>query len=86
MSSYDLCTSLFILLFASRSTKGIKILSQIERKAIQIGTDVLNDISGMMLSDGHIALRSVTANARFMFVLPSPSGRGSGKNGKTRIF
>jgi len=66
MSSYDLYTSLFILLFAIRSTKGIKRLSQIERKAIQIGTDVLSAITGMMLSDGHIALRSVTANARFM--------------------
>ena len=43
----------------------------------------------MMLSDGHIAFRSVTANARFMFVLPTllfSKNRGSGKMAKREYF
>jgi hypothetical protein len=37
---------------------------------MQISEDVMSAITGMMLSDGHIATlkRSITGNARFMFV------------------
>jgi hypothetical protein len=55
------------LLFAAKSTKGIKRLTVNERKAIKIDTDIMSAITGMLLSDGHIAQRSENSNARFIF-------------------
>jgi len=55
------------LLFAAKSTKGIKRLTLNERKAINIDTDTMSAITGMLLSDGHIAQRSKSSNARFIF-------------------
>ena len=56
-------------MFATVSTRAHlkKRLSQIERSAIKINEESLSAITGMMLSDGHIALRSTTSNARFVF-------------------
>lgn len=67
-----------ILLFSivgPKSTKGINRISKIERNAMQISEDVMSAITGMMLSDGHIAqpsasgtvgVGSITGNARFI--------------------
>jgi hypothetical protein len=60
------------VLFAARSTKGIKKLTKDERADIQIDNGVMSAIAGMMLSDGHITLRVLSINARFMFLLRSP--------------
>lgn len=69
-----------ILLFSivgPKSTKEINRISKIKRNAMQISEDVMSAITGMMLSDGHIAqpsasgtvgVGSITGNARFMFV------------------
>jgi hypothetical protein len=46
---------------------------------MQISEDVMSAITGMMFSDGHIAQRSITGNARFMFVQ-------SGKPAKREYF
>ena len=46
---------------------------------MQISEDVMSAITGMMFSDGHIAQRSITGNARFMFVQ-------SGKQAKREYF
>jgi len=56
----------FILLYV-RSTKGIKRLSQKERIAVLLPEKIIENLTGIMLSDGHIQRRSVSANARFMF-------------------
>ena len=83
------------MLFAARSTKGIKKLTKDERAAIQIDNGVMSAITGMMLSDGHIALRVLSINARFMFSLPSrkrtascEAGQeiGAGKKEKREYF
>jgi len=46
---------------------------------MQISEEVMSAITGMMLSDGHIAQRSITGNARFMCVQ-------SGKPAKREYF
>ena len=67
MWSYDLIASLFTLLFKSRSIKGIKRLFLV-KKALQIGKDVMSAIIYIMVTNCDIAIRSVIANARFIFV------------------
>ena len=70
---------IYTLLFAARSTKGIKKLSKLEREAIKINVDVMSCITGMMLSDRHIQQRSITGNGRFIFAQ-------SGKLNKREYF
>lgn len=62
----------YIVLFAARSTKGIKRFSKSERAVLNLNDNEMSAVTGMMLSDGHISLRSPTANARFHF---SQSGK-----------
>jgi hypothetical protein len=49
------------------STKDIKRLTPEERKAIIIEPETYDKLIGIMLSDGHVSLRSKSANARFHF-------------------
>lgn len=62
---------IYIILFA-KSTKGIKRLTKYERTLINIPNNIGEVLVGILLSDGHIARRSVTSNPRFIF---SQSGK-----------
>jgi hypothetical protein len=74
------------VLFAARSTKGIKKLTKDERADIQIDNGVMSAITGMMLSDGHITLRVLSINARFMFLLRSPKPEAQVRMKKENIL
>ena len=54
-------------MFYVKSTKGIKRLSQSERRTIFLPNNIEEALVGIMLSDGHIQRRSLTANGRFIF-------------------
>lgn len=56
-----------LILFAARSTKGIKRLSLSERAAIIIPEDIKEILVGILLGDGHISRISSTANSRLHF-------------------
>jgi len=64
-------------LFYVKSTKGIKRLSQNERVTLILPENKEEVLIGIMLSDGHIQRRSLTANARFLF---NQSGKIEKKN------
>ena len=56
-----------LVLFATRSTKGIKRLSSAERAGISISDDVKEVLVGILLGDAHISKRSLTANSRLHY-------------------
>lgn len=63
-------SSLFLtslVLFATRSTKGIKRLSPADRAGISIPDDVKEVLVGILLGDAHISRRSLTANSRLHY-------------------
>ncbi len=51
----------------STSTKGVKRLSKKERKALSLNNYLNEVLVGLLLGDGHIQRRSLTANSRFMY-------------------
>jgi len=53
--------------YISTSTKGIKRLSKKERINIELSDKTTKVLVGILLGDGHIQRRSVTANSRFIF-------------------
>jgi LAGLIDADG DNA endonuclease family len=54
-------------LFATRSTKGIKRLSSVERALITIPVDVKEILVGILLGDAHIVKRSFLSNSRLTY-------------------
>ena len=61
------------------STKNIPRLSSKERKNIKLSQNSGEVLTGIKLSDGHIAQRSSTSNCRFVF-------NQSGKTAKKEYF
>ena len=59
-------------MFYGKSTKGIKRLTKDQRALINIPNSIGEVLVGIMLSDGHIARRSLTSNPRFII---SQSGK-----------
>lgn len=57
----------YIILFAIRSTKGIKRLTSTERAAIQLSGGQKDILVGILLGDGHISRRSLTSNSRLHY-------------------
>ena len=57
---------MFIRNYAT-STKHIPRLSSEERKNVKLNPQLIEILPGIILSDGHIAQRSLTSNCRFIF-------------------
>ena len=72
-----------LVLFAARSTKGIKRLSKADRSAMQLQGDLLGAFIGILLSDGCLQRRTPTSNTRFLFV---QSGKEAKREYYTLVF
>jgi LAGLIDADG DNA endonuclease family len=55
------------VLYAARSTKGIKRLSSTERALVTIPNDVKEILVGILLGDAHIVRRSSLSNSRLVY-------------------
>jgi hypothetical protein len=58
---------LSVILPINRSTKGIKRLTPKERENITLTPNLKDIIIGLLLGDGHISRRSLTANSRLVY-------------------
>ena len=63
------------VLYAARSTKGIKRLSSIERALITIPDDIKDILVGILLGDAHIVKRSPLSNSRLVYAQTIPIHR-----------
>lgn len=55
------------MLFTTRSTKGIKRLSSLERASINLPDEIKEILIGILLGDAHMVRRSSTANSRLVY-------------------
>jgi LAGLIDADG DNA endonuclease family len=56
-----------LIIYYTKSTKGVKRLSKDERISIFLPENVEEVLTGILLSDGHLQQRSVSSNARLIF-------------------
>jgi len=56
-----------LVLYATRSTKGIFRLSSAERALVTLPDEIKDILVGILLGDAHIARRSSTANSKLVY-------------------